>query len=315
MQVIFGNENKTKLVNSLGVGLGNFDGLHTGHMTLINTLIEETRRMGIDSVLYTFSKHPEHILRKKLNTPLLTTINKKIEILEKTSLDYIYFDKFDESFSRIRPEAFIKDILVDKLNIKLAVTGFDYRFGYKGQGDVNMLEEAGKKFGFKVIIIPPVKIDGEIVSSTSIRHSIDKGNIEKANNYLKRRYSISGKVVKGRQIGNTIGFPTANILPLDYIVIPQKGVYITQTLFEGELFNSVTSIGMNPTFKDVSSISIETYLLDFNNDIYGKNIEVFFLKRIRKEKAFGSVEELVKQIKDDVLFAREFFTQIESRKI
>ncbi|KNY24922.1 riboflavin biosynthesis protein RibF [Pseudobacteroides cellulosolvens ATCC 35603 = DSM 2933] len=243
MQVIYGDQDNTKVKRDSGVGLGNFDGLHIGHMTLINTLINESKKLGIDSVVYTFSKHPENILRKKLNTPIITTTKKKIELLQNTGLDYLYFDDFDEAFSRMKPEDFIKDILFNKLKVKLAVTGFDYRFGYKGQGDVRLLKGAGEEYGFGVIVVPPVKIDEHVISSTSIRQSVTKGNIEKANRFLGRHFSISGTVTKGRRVGNTIGFPTANISYYDKIILPHTGVYITSTLVENKIYNSVTSIG------------------------------------------------------------------------
>ncbi len=312
MQVIYGENGNTKVKRDSGVGLGNFDGLHIGHMTLINTLINESKVLGIDSVVYTFLKHPENILRKKLNTPIITTINKKIQLLQSTRLDYLYFDDFDEAFSRMKPEDFIKDILFDKLKVKLAVTGFDYRFGYKGQGNVSLLEEAGKEYGFDVIVIPPVKIDEHIVSSTSIRQSITKGSIEKANRLLGRHFSISGTVTRGRRVGNTIGFPTANISYYDKIILPHTGVYITKTLVENKIYNSVTSVGINPTFKENLPISIETYILDFNEDIYGKDIEVVFIKRLRNEKDFGSVDELITQIKTDVSDARKYFDSVKT---
>jgi riboflavin kinase/FMN adenylyltransferase len=310
MQVIHGNQGNTIIKRDSGIGLGNFDGLHLGHMTLINTLIKESKVLGIDSVVYTFSKHPENILRKKLNTPIITTINKKIRILKDTELDYLYFDDFDEAYSRMKPEDFIKDILFHRLKIKLAVTGYDYRFGYKGQGDVELLEEAGKEYDFGVIVIPPVKIDEQIVSSTSIRQLITKGNMEKANKLLGRNFSISGTVNKGRRIGNTIGFPTANVFCSENITLPHTGVYITKTLLENETYNSVTSIGVNPTFKDDLPISIETYILDFDKDIYGKDIEVTFIKRLRNEKDFGSVDDLIGQIKIDVSDTRLYFKRM-----
>lgn len=312
MQVIYGDHGNTKVKRDSGVGLGNFDGLHMGHMTLINTLINESKILGIDSVVYTFSKHPENILRKRLNTPIITTINKKIELLQNTKLDYLYFDDFDEALSRMKPEDFIKDILFNKLKVKLAVTGFDYRFGYKGQGNVSLLEEAGKEYGFDVIVIPPVKIDEHIVSSTSIRQSIAKGSIEKANRLLGRHFSISGMVTTGRRVGNTIGFPTANISYHEKIILPHTGVYITKTLVENKIYNSVTSVGINPTFKENLPISIETYILDFNEDIYGKDIEVVFIKRLRNEKDFGSVDELITQIKIDVSDARKYFDSVKT---
>lgn len=292
--------------NFTGIGLGNFDGLHIGHMALINTVIKESKLNSLDSVVYTFTKHPENILRKKLFTPLITTETKKVELLGETSLNYLYFDEFDESFSRMTPEAFVKEVLVGRLKMKLAVAGFDYKFGYNGQGDVNLLKQLGKKYFFKTIVIPPIKINNEIVSSTKIRQNIAKGDIDQVFKLLGRHYSITAEVVSGRRIGNTIGFPTANINPENYLILPHKGVYITKTLLDDKLYCSITNIGFNPTFEGQDTITVETHLIDFEGDIYGKKIEVFFLQKLRNEKKYSSVNELVEQIKIDMLKAREF---------
>jgi riboflavin kinase / FMN adenylyltransferase len=294
------------LKNFTGIGLGNFDGLHIGHMALINTVIKESKLNSLDSVVYTFTKHPENILRKKLFTPLITTETKKVELLGETSLNYLYFDEFDESFSRMTPEDFVKEVLVGRLNMKLAVAGFDYKFGYNGQGDVNLLKELGKKYFFKTIIIPPIKINNEIVSSTKIRQNIAKGDIDQVFKLLGRHYSITAEVVSGRRIGNTIGFPTANINPENYLILPHKGVYITKTLLDDKLYGSITNIGFNPTFEGQDTVTVETHIIDFEGDIYGKKIEVFFLQKLRNEKKYSSVNELIEQIKIDMLKAREF---------
>lgn len=308
MEVIYGEEAIEKLNRSTGIGLGNFDGLHIGHMALINTLISESKLNNLDSVVYTFTKHPENILRKSLFTPLITSLNKKIELLGETALKYLYFDEFDESYSRMKPEAFVKKILVDRLKIKLAVAGFDYRFGYKGSGDVELLKDLGKKHNFKVVIIPPIKVDDYVISSTLIRNFIAKGSINKVFKLLGRHYSIIGEVKNGRRIGRTLGFPTANLIPEGYLILPQEGVYISKTLLNGVMYNSVTNVGKNPTFDDVQKLTVETHLLDFEGDIYGKRIEVFFVSKLRKEKKFGSKEELLKQIKKDINDAKNFFS-------
>lgn len=306
MQVIYSNDGINFDCNT-GVGLGNFDGLHIGHMALINTLIRESQLNGLASIVYNFTKHPENILRKKLITPLLLTEQKKIDLLSEISLDYLYFDEFNEHFSRLSPEEFVKEILIDKLHIKLAVVGYDYRFGYLGQGDVAILKELGKKYGFKVIVISAIKCDNEIISSTRIRECVIKGKLETAYKLLGRNYSITAEVVSGRRVGNTIGFPTANIHPERFLVLPETGVYITKTLLDGKFYNSMTNVGYNPTFEDVKQITVETHLIDFNQDIYGKKIEVFFLKKIRDEKKFKNVDLLVEQIAKDMRTTKEFF--------
>jgi riboflavin kinase/FMN adenylyltransferase len=298
------SEEKQIFDTPMGVGLGNFDGLHIGHMALVNTLINECRISGFGSLVYTFMKHPENILRKKLFTPLLTTTGKKTQLLAETPLDYLYFEYFDECFSRMKPEAFVKDILIDRLKIKLAVTGFNYRYGYKGQGDANLMKEMGKLYNFKVIVIPPVKVENEVVSSTLIRNYVAKGDMDKVFKLLGRHYSITGKVSTGKRIGSKLGFPTANIYPEDYLILPSDGVYATRTSLGGRLYCSITNIGRNPTIEDNGRTTVETHILDFDDNIYDKDIEVFFISKIRGEKKFKSKDELADQINKDVCVAR-----------
>ena len=307
MKTIFGAEKRKFVQRSTAVGLGNFDGLHVGHMALVNTLISEAKINGLESMIYTFTKHPENILRKKLFTPLLTTVNKRIQLLSDTALHYLYFDEFDESYSRMKPECFVREVLLDKLGAGLVVTGFNYRFGYMGQGDVNLLKELGKKCNFKVIVIPPIKIENEVASSTLIRGYVAKGDMEGVFKLLGRHYSISGEVLSGKRIGRRIGFPTANLYPEEYLIMPHTGVYITKTLLNGQFYNSVTNIGHNPTFGDMSRISAETHILNFNKDIYKCNIEVIFLTKLRNEKKFKNGDELAEQIHRDVQAAKDYF--------
>ncbi|MCX7746895.1 MAG: bifunctional riboflavin kinase/FAD synthetase [Clostridia bacterium] len=307
MEVIYGSMDNNIIKGNTGVGLGNFDGLHIGHMALVNTLISESRLNGLDPIVYTFTKHPENILRKKLFTPLLIPKEKKIQLLSEMPLSFLCFDEFDERFSRMKPETFVKDILVAKLKAKLAVAGFDYRFGFKGEGDAKLLKELGKVYNFKVVIIPPVKLEDKIISSTLIRENVAKGKMDDVFKLLGRHFSIMGEVEKGRRIGNTIGFPTANLNPEGYLILPHDGVYITRTLLDGKRYDSVTNIGNNPTFEGLSKPVVETHLLDFEGDIYGKKIEVFFISKIRGEKKFDGKDELVKQIRKDVKKAKEYF--------
>ncbi len=307
MKTIYGNKNFTFAKHGSAVGLGNFDGLHVGHMALVNTLISEARIHNLESVVYTFTKHPENILRKDLFTHQLTTVGKRIQILSETALDSVYFDEFDEEYSRIEPERFVKEILLGRLGARLVVAGFNYRFGYMGEGNVNLLKALGKKYNFQVIIIPPVKIDNELVSSSVIRKYVAKGDMGKVFKLLGRHYSITGEVMDGKRLGRRIGFPTANLHPEDYLVMPNDGVYITKTLYKGEFYSSLTNIGMNPTFGDISKTKAETHILNFDMDIYRSSIEVFFLKKLRNEIKCKSAQELSEQIHRDVQAAKEYF--------
>lgn len=306
--MLYGNdENEYLAKSSTAVGLGNFDGLHVGHMALINTLINEARIHGLRSVIYTFTKHPENIFRKKLFTALLTTPGKRIQILSETALDAVFFDEFDEEYSRMKPEDFVKKVLLDKLRARLVIAGFNYRFGYMGEGDVGLLRTMGKKYNFRVIIIPPVKVDNEIVSSTAIREYVKKGEMENVFRLLGRHYSITGEVMDGKRRGRRIGFPTANLHPEEYLILPKEGIYITKTLYNGEFYSSLTSIGRNPTFEDSANVSVETHILNFNRNIYSSSIEVFLLSLLRDEIKFRNAQELSEQIRQDVSAASEYF--------
>ena len=309
LKVIYGNasESESFANRSTAVGLGNFDGLHVGHMALVNTLISEARIHGLQSVIYTFTKHPENILRKKLFTPLLTTVGKRVQILGETALDTVYFDEFDEEYSRMNPESFVREVLLDKLGARLVVAGFNYRFGYMGQGDVGLLKTMGKRYNFRVIVIPPVKVDDEIVSSSTIREYVNKGEMENVFRLLGRHYSITGEVMDGKRMGRRIGFPTANLHPEEYLILPREGIYITKTFYNGEFYSSLTNIGRNPTFEELAKVSVETHILDFDKDIYRSSIEVFFLSLLRDELKFENAQELSKQILQDVSAANEYF--------
>lgn len=290
-----------------GVGLGNFDGLHRAHMTLINTLLNECRMNDLHSVIYTFKKHPEHILRKKLFTPLIMTMEHKARVLEKTELDSLYFQEFDEKFSRMRPETFIEKVLVGKMRAKLVVVGFNFHFGYMGKGDTELLKKAGDRLGFSVIVIPPIKLREEVVSSTIIRQYIIKGRMEKVFELLGRHFSVPGKVITGKKVGRTMGFPTANMLPERYLVMPASGVYITRTLYLGQWYNSVTNVGTCPTLKNETEVILETHMMGFTGELYGQDVEVFFLKKLRNEKKFESREALIHQIQLDIEKAKKYW--------
>ncbi len=306
MQVITNIEPGTIKQNT-GVGLGNFDGLHIGHMALINTLISECRLNGLHSVVYTFNKHPDHRLRKTLISPLITTNEQKTRLLSSTDLDTLCYQDFDEDFSRLSPEEFIRKILIERLKIRLAVVGFNYHFGYMGRGDVEYLKKSGDKYGFRVIVVPPVKVNAEIVSSTLIRNYVKRGNIDRVFQLLGRHFSLHGTVVGGRRIGRTLGFPTANILAHPEMVVPANGVYITKTKFEDKWINSITNVGIAPTIRDENLFSIETHLLDYDGDLYGKAIEVCFIQKLRGEKRFENVEALKAQVALDLKKTRSYW--------
>lgn len=306
MQVIT-NLDTDSINQCTGVGLGNFDGLHIGHMALINTLISECSLNGLQSVVYTFTKHPDHMLRKALISPLITTNEQKTRLLSATGLDILYYQEFDEAYSRLSPEDFVRNVLIERLKIRLAVVGFNYRFGYMGGGDIEYLKKCGEKYGFRVIVVPPVRVKTEIVSSTLIRSYIQKGKMDRVFQLLGRHFSLHGTVVGGRRIGRTLGFPTANILANPEMVVPANGVYITKTLLNGVWLNSITNVGIAPTVREGNLFSIETHLLDYEEDLYGQDIEVCFIQKLRGEKRFENVDSLKKQVHKDIAAAKAYW--------
>lgn len=304
MRVFYGG--KLHTANGTGVGLGNFDGLHAGHMRLVRAVAEESRRRGITPTVYTFTAHPENIMRRELFMPILTTPEKKADILSKADIEVLYFDEFDENLCRQTAEEFVKNVLVGRLGIRLAIVGEDYRFGYGRSGDVQVLQELGGRYGFDVKVIPPVTIGDKVVSSTYIRQLLLEGHVEEAAVYLGRKFSITGKVVRGAGMGKTLGYPTANMIPEKGILVPASGVYATAVRINEELHESITNVGVRPTFTD-NNFRIETHILDYNRDIYNCDMEVFFLARFRDEKKFESEEALMMQIKRDVEQVKEYF--------
>lgn len=288
-----------------GVGLGNFDGVHIGHAALMQTLRQACLTQGISSMVYTFANHPNHILGKLRETPLIITNEQKAELVEAQGIDELYFEHFDRAYASMEPEVFIRQILVEKLNAKIVVVGHNYSFGNFGRGDAAMLEKFGEQYGFKVIVVPHIMrlLDGQeevVVSSTVLRRLIGQGRMEEYAALAGHIYSIPGHVVEGRRVGRSLGFPTANILPKEGFALPGFGVYATVTVKDGKSYMSITNIGNNPTFAGITQVTVETYLLDFDAPLYGAAIEVYFLCKMRDECKFPSPEALQKQLRQDV---------------
>ena len=280
------------------IALGNFDGVHRGHCDLIQCMIENAKENNLKSALLVFDNHTKTVLTGEA-PKTITSIEQKFDIFENLGVQFIYKIRFDREIMKLLPEEFVKDILVDKLKVKSVVVGFDYRFGHKALGDSKLLKELGKKYDFNVTIFEPIYIDNELVSSTRIRNLLQEGNIIEANKLLGRNYSIRGKVVGGKKLGNTLGFPTANIELIENFVIPKHGVYSTNTLIDKKSYLSATSVGRNPTFKD-EGLKIESHIIDFSQDVYGKDIELEFVDYLREEIKFENLEELKKKVQEDI---------------
>ena len=292
------------------VALGSFDGLHSGHLSLVNKIIELANENKGRSIVYTFKNHPRTLIKGATPPKLLMDNESKEEILEALGVDLIYFEEFNEEYMKLTPDGFIK-YLCEKFKVKGIVVGFNYRFGYKNIGNIEMLKELSTKYGYELYVMEPCNYENEVISSTRIRDELLNGNVDKAMKMLNRPYIIKGKVVHGKKLGRTIGFPTANLDYSKEALIPRKGVYYTNVQWQGKIYKGITSVGNNPTVNG-DKLTIETYILDFNNDLYGHNIKVYFIKKIRDEKKFNSIDDLVIQLKKDKDYALEekFFVNL-----
>ena len=281
------------------IALGNFDGVHKGHQKLIGRMIEKARTMGFKTSILAFENHTKQVISGK-KTDLLTCNKQRNQIIEGLGVDILYSLLFDKSIMSLSPENFVKEILIDRLNIKGVFVGTDYRFGYKAQGDSELLKDLGKKYNLYVEIIEPLYMDKEIVSSTRIRELTKEADFVQAKRLLGRDYSIVGEIIPGKKIGRVLGFPTANIQPITNYCLPKNGVYDTDTLVGLKKYRSASSIGFNPTFKE-TTLKIESHLLDFTGSLYGQYIELFFNRFLREELEFANLEGLIDQMSLDVI--------------
>ena len=277
--------------------LGTFDGIHKGHRTIISKLTSESKKHDLKSIILTFFPHPRNIVgSKKIKS--ISTIDEKIQIFSELDLDELIIQNFNKSFSEMGAEEFIK-LLVNNLNLNKIIVGYNHRFGKNRSADINVLRDFSTKYDFEVIEIKAFEVEKIKISSTKIRSAINDGNIDICNNYLGYNFNINGIVVKGKSIGKSIGFPTANInVAEEYKIIPKNGVYLVRCFFEKNKFYGMMNIGYNPTFGS-NEKTIEVNIFDFNRDLYNKKIRIEFLKFIRDEIKFANVEELQNQLIKD----------------
>ena len=279
--------------------LGTFDGVHKGHQKILKKLNSEAKKNKLKSIVLTFFPHPRNVLNPISNLRLINTIKERTELFEKSGIDILITHPFDKNFSKLSPEKFVKSILVDKLNIKKILIGYDHRFGKNRAAGIEDLKKFGLKYDFQVIEISVKEQNNVSISSTKIRKSIEDGNIKKAKSYLGYNFSLEGLVIKGNAIGRTIGFPTANLkIKEDYKLIPKRGVYLINTFIDNKKVFGMMNIGVKPTIK-VDKETVEVNLFDWSKDLYGETIKVFMLGYIRDEKKFNSLIELEDQIKID----------------
>ena len=281
------------------ITIGTFDGIHIGHRKILNKIIQSAHEVNCESLVLTFFPHPRMILQEDSTVKLLNSMDEKIGLLQEIGIDNLIIHPFDKEFSQLTAEKFVKNILVDKLQIQKIIIGYDHRFGKNRTADINDLLHFGKKYRFEVEQISAQEIDAIAVSSTKIRNALAAGTISLANEYLGYNYYFSGIVVKGNQLGRTIGFPTANILiKEDYKLIPKKGVYLVKSNIKGNLVYGMMNIGIRPTLNGTNQ-TIEVHYLDFNEDLYEQQLTVEVLEFIRAEQKFDSLEILKNQIQKD----------------
>ena len=291
------------------MALGNFDGIHLGHQLIFERAKQEAMRTGGESIVFTFEPHPLKVLRPNQCPPLITPFKKKMLLIESIGIDLVICAEFTREFATLKAMEFVKSILVDRIGARTVVVGYNYCFGHARQGDVTALERYGQQFGFEVVVVGPIRVDNQIVSSSAIRDLVRNGRMPEAARLLGRHFMVLGKVIWGTARGRLLGVPTANVEILNELY-PMNGVYAVEVIVGNETYQGVANVGVNPTFGG-SQFSVEVHILDFNRDIYGEEIQVAFVQRIRGEKAFKTADTLIGQIKRDMEQARRILKSVQ----
>ena len=283
--------------------IGIFDGVHRGHQKILKKLVSDSLRLKTKSLVVTFSPHPRKILNPGSGIPFLTSLEHRFKLIENLGVDFFHIIKLTKPLSLMKPDEFVKKVMIDKFNIKTLVVGRDFLLGNKKKGDFSLLKSLSKIYNFRLVGVSSVKIKKKVVSSTRIRKAIEKGDLKNASLMLGRPVTILGTVVRGEAIGRKIGFPTANINP-HHEAIPSSGVYAVDARMGKKIYKAVLNIGIRPTIGKDKEPTIEIHILRFKKNIYGKDIEIIFKRKIRDEKKFSSIEKLRMQIKKDILNAK-----------
>ena len=304
MQILRSIPELSQLRGPLFLAIGVFDGVHLGHQAVISTSAEHARAANGTPVVVTFDPHPEKVLRPQAATHLLTATPHKIALIRELGVAHLLIIKFDKQFAATEPEDFVQQLVQHSKPLREICVGHEWSFGKNRRGNLKLLNEFGARFDFGVVGIPPVTVNGELVSSTTIRQALEGGDLAKAARMLGREYTILGTVVRGDDLGKKIGFPTAN-LSAHNEQFPPNGVYFAEARLEGAIYPGVVNLGCRPTVSSKTERILEIYLLDFEGDIYGKDIEVRFIRYLRPEKKFENIDALVRQIEFDVKQARE----------
>jgi len=305
MKTIHGIENFPASEGSI-VTIGTFDGVHLGHQQILKQLIDTSQQSKLKSVLLTFFPHPRMVLQPDISMRLIQTIEERERALRKTGLDYLVIHPFSEKFSRLSADDYVKQILVETLNVRKVVVGYDHRFGRNRTASLEDMYNYADIYDFEVIEIDAKKIKSTAVSSTKIRKAIDEGDIALANSYLGDPFTLEGVVVHGDKRGRELSYPTANIeLQNKHKIIPKQGVYLIQSDLDNQVVYGMMNIGTKPTF-DTTNPSIEVHFFDWNGDLYDQTLQVKLLKWVREEQKFDSVEELQAQIHADERYCRSY---------
>jgi len=305
MRLFHGTDN-AKIQRPTVLTLGVFDGLHVGHQLIMKTVVERARAVNPVPTVITFDPHPRAVLHRESAPPLLQTFDQKIEGFGVLGIEQTIVVRFTKQFANIAAEDFIKDVVMDRLHAREVYLGKGFAFGHNRAGNIELLRRLGDELGFVAGEVPEVKLRGQRVSSSKVRELLARGQVNLARRMLGRPYGVEGRVERGSERGHQLGFPTANLHPHNR-VIPRNGVYVTGTLIDGQWRRSVTNIGLRPTFGDASEPSVETFVMNWDGDLYGDVVRVRFLYRLRDERRFSSVEELKRQITRDVERADGYF--------
>jgi riboflavin kinase/FMN adenylyltransferase len=292
------------------LSIGNFDGVHLGHQAVLTHVVERARGLGAPALAMTFDPHPIKLLRPADAPLLVTTLEQRLALIARTGIETCLLVPFTHRVARMSAEDFVRDVLVDRLAVREVYIGKNFRFGADRGGDVELLTTMGSELGFQAASSPIVKHAGGVVSSTRVRQAVGEGRVEEAGDLLDRAVFIDGNVLEGKRLGRTLGFPTLNI-EVENELQPDRGVYITAVhipSFE-RTFTAVTNIGVRPTIYQNSLTTVESHLLDFTADVYREKVRLFFLQRLREERAFDSTTELMTQIRRDVEAARAYFSE------
>ncbi len=295
------------------VTVGNFDGVHLGHQQIVRGVVKRARAMNAMAAAVTFAPHPLKILRPAEAPPLISTLAQRLASLEELGVDAVLVLKFDVELSRLSPEDFVRQILVEHLRVAAILVGENFRFGHKHAGDVKLLAELGRQHDFTVVTVPPVVVRGKVVSSTAIRNAVSEGRVERAARLLGRLFELRGEIRRGTGQGSRLVFPTLNLTP-EQELLPGKGVYATETEVRGRWYRSATNVGVRPTFAG-GPLSVESHLLNFSKKIRGGLMKVRFWKRLRDERKFSGPKALRAQIARDIAQTRRFFAGRGKKKL